>query len=355
MEIKKILSLIVILSLSLSLSAAQKKAKSEKSNTKENAPAVIYSLPKTVLKIELEVSQVTEKPGLYFNYSDRFLALKNVVTEYKTYWEISGMHVTVVGQPDKNKTFLLSSSESNNVQLTREGLICGINYPCTTHFEAPTSRSKNQSLSEFEKENANIALYSNMVLTEDQLVANSTAKMAENAAKQIYRIRDSRLSLITGENDKVPSDGESLQLMLKRMDQSEQALVELFAGKKTKMTIVKELTITPEKGMKNEVIFRFSTINGLVEKDDLSGAPISMTVTNDKNYLQSASTSKESGFFYNIPSKARIEISFGDKQFYDEIVPVAQFGSVQALPKKLGKKAKIKYEAQTGAILSIEK
>lgn len=352
---RKVFSLILLFALSLSLLAAKKKSSTDKSNGKENEPAVIYSLPKTVLKIEVEVSQVAEKPGPYFNYSERFLALKDVVKEYKNYWEISDMHVTVIGEPDKNKTFQLSPSETNNVQLTREGLICGINYPCNTDLEALSATAKKLNAAELEKENATNALYNNMVLTEDQLVANSTAKMAENAAKQIYRIRDSRLSLITGESDKVPSDGESLQLMLKRMDQSEQALVELFAGKKAKITLIKEIIITPEKGMKNEVIFRFSTLNGLVEKDDLSGAPVTMTVINEKNYLQSASTKKESGFFYNIPSKARIEISFGDKLYYDEVVPVAQFGTVQALPAKVAKKGKVKYESKTGSILSIEK
>lgn len=347
---KKIFSLLLAVSFMFGLFAADKKEKKEKPEPKAKVhePAVIYSLPKTVLVLELEVSKVTEKPGPYFNYSDRLLALKDVVKEQKTYWEISNVRVYDKGVPDKNKTFELTDKNAN-IQLTREGLICGINYPCPVDSEPVKIKDKST------KDKEDNASFDNMVLTEDQLVANNVSKMAENAAKQIFRIRDSRLNLITGDNEKLPADGESLKLMLKKMDQAEASLMELFTGKKIKSTITRTVEITPDKGMKNEVIMRFSTLNGLVDKDDLSGTPFYMTVTNEKNQLSSASTKGESGYFYNIPAKARVEISFGDKPFFDEIIPVAQFGSVQALPDKLAKKGKVRYEPKTGTILSIEK
>ena len=47
------------------------------------------------------------------------------------------------------------------------------------------------------------------VFSEELLMAGSTAKQAEVAAKQIYRIRESRMNILTGDADNLPPDGEA--------------------------------------------------------------------------------------------------------------------------------------------------
>lgn len=47
--------------------------------------------------------------------------------------------------------------------------------------------------------------------------------MAEVAAKQLYRIRESRLNLVTGEVDELPADGESFKLIIQQLDEQEAA------------------------------------------------------------------------------------------------------------------------------------
>ena len=51
------------------------------------------------------------------------------------------------------------------------------------------------------------------VFSEELLMAGSTAKQAEVAAKQIYRVRESRLNILTGEADNLPPDGEAMKLV----------------------------------------------------------------------------------------------------------------------------------------------
>lgn len=47
-------------------------------------------------------------------------------------------------------------------------------------------------------------------------MAGSTARQAEVAAKQIYRIRESRLNILTGEADNLPPDGEAMKLVIQQ-------------------------------------------------------------------------------------------------------------------------------------------
>ena len=65
-------------------------------------------------------------------------------------------------------------------------------------------------------------------------MAGSTARQAEVAAKQIYRIRESRLNILTGDADNLPPDGEAMKLVIQQLEEQEKALTNLFTGILTK-------------------------------------------------------------------------------------------------------------------------
>lgn len=94
--------------------------------------------------------------------------------------------------------------------------------------------------------------------------------MAEVAAKQIYRIRESRMDLSTGDSDQKPADGEALKLMLQQLDEQEKNLTALFMGTIQTQTVVKHFTWMPQGETTNEVTFRISDISGIVWKTDLA-------------------------------------------------------------------------------------
>lgn len=63
-------------------------------------------------------------------------------------------------------------------------------------------------------------------LTEEILMAGSTAKMAELVAKEIYNIRESKNALVRGQADNMPKDGEQLKIMLANLEEQEAAMTE---------------------------------------------------------------------------------------------------------------------------------
>ena len=153
--------------------------------------------------------------------------------------------------------------------LNKDGLLLSVNTDPLPDNAISNTQGKKKTASPLENNE-----YAS-VLTEEMLISGSTAKMAEVAAKQIYRIRESRMDLSTGDSDQKPADGEALKLMLQQLDEQERNLTALFMGTTQTQTVVKHFTWIPQGETANEVVFRISDISGIVGKTDLSGDPIS--------------------------------------------------------------------------------
>jgi hypothetical protein len=319
-----------------------------KTQQKNSEPQLVYSLPKTLIAIDVNVVKSIQKAGPYAQYSERLLAIKNPVTEDKTSWYVSSINVHPIAIADKNKTFQLESGDG--LTLNKQGIICGLNIDADINALRDTDASN-----EIQVEPSNTD-FAPQAYNEEQLVSNSTAHMAEVAAKQIYHIRDSRIDLITGDNERLPADGESFKIMLNEMDKAENSITELFVGKKINTAIKKQFTYEPSsKQVKNELLFRISPESGIVDKDDLSGTPVYISVTPTKTDMPPVDAQKSNGIFYYIPGKAHITLSMANNILFDEDVEIAQLGSLQSLPSSIGKGTQIYFNPNTGAIINIGK
>ena len=119
-------------------------------------------------------------------------------------------------------------------------------------------------------------------MTEEILIAGSTAKMAELVAKEIYNIRESKNSLTRGQADYMPKDGAALKLMLDNLDEQEQAMMQMFAGTTDRIEKSFTIRIKPEADMKEKVAFRFSKKLGMLDADNLSGEPYYISIVNQE-------------------------------------------------------------------------
>ena len=186
--------------------------------------------------------------------------------------------------------------------------------------------------------------------------------MAEGAARQIYHIREMRLNILTGDVEHVPADGQAMQLVLNELNQREQALTELFVGRKQVTHLTKTLYYTPSDAPHPAMIARFSKFGGVVDDEDLSGEPIQMTVTATKQSLHSNHAVEDkkalqpSEIYYNLPGQAAISIRYKDITKTISC-PVAQYGVAIPLAKDLFVKHKptIYFNTKTGNITSIQK
>ena len=349
---------IVVLSMLLTVNLAMAQTRVEKKvATKATGFGVTYSLPKTVFVISVEMTKTTYKAGQFFRYADLYLGIKDPVIEDKVIYELDKVSLTNKGIPDFNNTYVVefrSGTVASYVYLTEDGLLCSIN---AEYVPVDRITTTNPRVSEHE----NISVTS--VFTEEFLKAGTIARQAEVAAKQIYQLRERKLDILTGDADNMPPDGESMKLIIKGLEDQEKLLTSLFEGSYTKETIVHEITLVPQENINDNVLFRFSKMQGILDADDLGGDPIyiNLRITEKAPELSPRDAERKAkamkGIIYNLPGKAQVEIKTAQNTLYRGEVQVVQFGTQESLAPVMFEDrrnpVKVTFYPETGAIRHI--
>ena len=155
------------------------------------------------------------------------------------------------------------------MELTEDGIVKSINVPYSKSNETKKAAPVIP---------ATVKANPRDFLTEEILMASSTAKMAELVAKEIYNIRESKNALLRGQADNTPSDGAQLKIMLDNLNAQEDAMTKMFSGTRDKEEKTFTIRLTPDKELNNEVAFRFSKKLGVVANNDLAGTPFYITL-----------------------------------------------------------------------------
>ena len=326
----------------------------------ENETAIVYYMPKTELVITLSYECVEQDPGIFYQYAQRYLGARDIVIDKTVTYRITDMELTTQASADLERAYKVNPQKGYNTQylsLTTDGRLVGYNLA-----EEVTSMVGNQS----EKTTSTICNQSArreelMPLLEEQFMAGSVAKMAEGAAKQIYRIRETRLNILSGDVEHVPADGQAMQLVLDKLEQQEQALVALFVGTTRVTRHTHTFNYLPTNDVEKEVICRLSKHTGIVDKNDLSGEPIYLSISSHKQALQTAyevdpKVTLPSQLYYNLPGKADILLQHQALSIAQSVT-VAQYGVAIPLTLDLLNSKKISsihINPETGNILSIQ-
>lgn len=325
-----------------------------------------YYLPKTIINVNLTIEKTVYTPGELSQYADRYLRINNVSDKENLYYELKDVTLTTIGIPDEKKLYHIQftgNSVAPLVHLNESGVLLGINTNLPpTASEAPVPQDSKQQ-----------PVDPRTYLNEEMLMVASKAKMAELVAKEIYDIRESRNLLLRGQNDNMPKDGEALKIILKGMEEQEQALMQLFMGTTITETTTHTYQVIPDSETERALLGRFSRKLGLLHKDDLAGAPIYIDIT-DKNTVPIAApesdttdkkaklkdkknNTKQDGLVYNLPGKADIKVYSNNTVFAEECLSLSQFGCTETLSSSLFNKKKdikVTLDPHTGALLKIE-
>lgn len=319
----------------------------------KNSEGVTYFLPQTIINVTVKAEKTTYTPGDLCRYAEKYLRLTGISTSADEQWAIRSIAITPVGKPDPEKAFTIKLRDRTVaplVELTPDGIIKAIN---TSSPETPAPAEQ--------EEKSRQAFNPRNYLTEEILMAGSTAKMAELAAKEIFNIRESKNAITRGQAENMPKDGESLRIMLNSLEEQEQALLQLFTGTTVKETRTYTVSVTPTGNINKEVLFRFSKKLGILSASDLAGAPVYLTLTDRQTVPQATEEEKAKkkwdGVVYNIPGKADIRIDHGTKNIYQGEIMLSQFGNSEVLSNNLFNRkttTKVLFDPTTGGLVKIE-
>ena len=323
--------------------------------SKDYLNGITYSLPKTELNIVITARCTIEKPGPFYQYAERYLATKNIITINNETWQIDNIEIKSNAIADPNRTFQVANDSrgvANNITYTHDNIIAGINI----ESDMPNRSDKSEN-SSFLIPNSSLN-FDYSALSEEALVSTSIPKMAEMVARQIYQIRESRTALLTADLDQLP-DGDALKTMLAQLDLQETELLAFFVGKTQTYTITKEYRIAPDDDLKQYVIARISTAEGLIESSNVIGEPIYLSVKGTYYNAPLTDPKKEKapkGFYFNVPGKAEIIVE-APESTTQATLPIAQFGYITHLNAAItnNKTTRITFNPELGTIIKIEK
>lgn len=322
-----------------------------------NAEGVTYFLPRTALRVDVLAEVKRYTPGEYAKYADRYLRTKDVVQEPTETWTIKEVHMDVFAKPDTSKVFTLKLKDKTiapMVKLSDSGILLAINTEpqITTPFAGYTTSK------------SGVKLNSRQFMTEEILSAGSNAKTAQLCAQEIYSIRESKNLLNRGQADFMPTDGKQMEIMIKNLDEQEAALSQLFLGYTLSETKTFTFYIDPTGDIEKQILFRFSQRMGVVDADDLGGAPVYVSIKDqhtvpapDPALTAKKKAVKLEGIQYNLPSKAKVQLFTNDQQLINAEVSFGQFGNVETLSSVLFNKkteTKVIFYDQTGGIKTID-
>lgn len=325
--------------------------------TKGMSSGIVYALPRVELEVCVNVEKKVYTPGPFSQYAERFLALSGVSTEAKVEWNVVDVWLERRVVADNSRMYEVAPDRkgaADRVVLSPEGIILGVNARCA----GGDTDGENKKYEVVECRYPSEPLFDMSVLNEETLMATSMPKMAELAAKQIYRIRESRAAIMACETEQLP-DGRALEAILARWERDENSLIALFAGCLTTTAESVSYRINPKGDMKNHVVARLSIAEGLVAADDVIGDPIYIDVKGFYPSLPVAPVKNKKpsvGFAYCVPGRAEVQISYKGKTLDSERIVVPQFGYVARLSADITNRVDcvLLFDPTSGGIVAVK-
>jgi len=328
--------------------------------TKAGDYGLVYTLPTTVIDITVETQTTVKTPGEFYKYAKKYINVSNPIAKPSEETVIKSVTITTRGEADPNHRYLMTfkGGTAPFIVINSEGMPISINSEKSIEaeeVEIPESVAAKPTPLETEA--------ARQVISEEMLQSRSSAKRAELAAAQIYALRQSRTDLITGQTDNMPPDGKAMQIVMDNIEAQEAALVAMFVGTTKTYTQVGTFSYTPTDDVKDIIVARISSTDGIVGADDLSGAPLLMSLKIAErgklpiNEKGETIPFPKNGVAYCIPGKADITLTFDGDTVAEKRLELAQFGVDYGLnPSTFTNKkepAYVIFNPSTGAIVEM--
>ena len=319
--------------------------------------AVVYSLPQTSIRVTLKVSLRNFSAGPYAAYSDKYLGVSADRASKKS-CVIEEVELTPLIEADQNLSVALNMGNSKNASanflaLCSQGLIVAPGYinsdnaqmrfpslaePAFNEAVANLSTQTTQLYKTVTNENGEVE---KIAVPQTQTVAKSLEKKAEETAQLIFRLREKKIDVLTGDTDANYS-GAALGSAVEKITQLENEYTSLFTGKTTVALQQASFEVVPRaKNQKqNYVVCRISDSQGLLPADNMSGRPVylELVVTEGKIAPEAGAediAASKGKVAYRMPLVVTARLLDGQTVLGQTRIPVYQFGKILYFPLDL--------------------
>jgi hypothetical protein len=324
-----------------------------------------YSLPKTVLKIDLVVEKIQRIKGPLSDYCEEYLGVADFIKTNGTQFRLLNAEVEPIAEPDKDQLFYVQfpaeKSKDEQViafQLSSLGTLLAFddaeiakkepsgNVDQTIiftegddGFDYFADYDRKRKIDTITRKITIDTVSIERFIFKTSWVDKSTEEKANEAALQITNIREARFNLLTGYQE--VNYGESMKYMDRQLLKMEKQYLELFLGKELKSVENHTVYYVPEKGNPGGVI---------LNSDGGKSVEVAIKPSGNSSLLPEKPFEKPDQVYYRIPEITTIEVKYDGEILYRKNLPVSQLGAVAAAP--LGK-AKTQFDPETGTMTRI--
>ena len=325
------------------------------------AEGLFYSLPLTVIQVDVVVNKVQKIKGPYAEYADQMLGLSQVTLANSTEYELKDISLTSYNEADPAQYYFIHKPHKQKdnkvleIFLNDGGIISGAG---TISFSKKGSNEQFIDLSDSrvnmpEVANPNVLERMDTVVKRISLdstiieqkffrktsAAKTTEQKAREAAEFILKLDESMYNLINGYQE-VNYEKGTMEFMYNQMNTMKQDYLDLFKGITHTSTSTYTFYYIPDKNNLTETLCHFSTAKGILPKNATAGDLIQMqAVSLNKTNALKPETDKllqaqrdAHGLYYRIPDKANIALKVGGQVKIETQFVINQFGVITLLP-----------------------
>ncbi len=326
---------------------------------------LIYSLPKTSLKVKVEAQFTSFVPGPYARFAQKYLGLSGISASPSNSWAITHVSVTAHNHADLQTLFVVEPEEGFDIsflKVTNEGLVIPISsasYSLSKHkYQAQPhviSESEFLDLSATPFIAAEQTTHYTRVLQDSSfvrvpvhksmVVEKSLEEKAKDAADFIFSLRKRRFELLSGDADFV-AEGKAAEAVLKEISRLESGYLTLFTGKSHTSVGTYWFDYSPDGQKKDAsaILFRFSESRGVLPLSDLSGSPVLVSIAAPEQWsgveIFDRLNADEKGMprfdaiYYRIPVPVSVRIHDSKSDFFSQTLSFFQFGPIIRMPSR---------------------
>lgn len=316
------------------------------------AGAILYSLPRTTLNLEVEAECETYVAGPYARYAQKYIGVEAQLENSKHY-RVVGVELKSEVEADPQANIALNlgnnrNASANFLEMTRLGLIVwsdafkggeSSEHPLTEERDlfakivsAPNLTKEESTLYRTTQSASGVE---RVAVRQSQVVEKSIEKRAEEAAFQLFDLRRKKINIITGDTDATFS-GDALRAAVEELNRLEEEYLSLFLGKRKVSYERATFTVIPKVSEEKQIYiaFRVSDSEGLLPSSNLSGRPIVLELFAEERVPITTRDNKESKgvVLYRKPLMVTAKLSDGQKLLLESRIPVYQLGETLTFP-----------------------
>ena len=344
-----------------------------------------YSLPRSVLTIDITVTRIDRIAGPYAKYASKYLGIKDPVLQNITTYDLADISINTYAEPDPEqyyyvdlKNYRPSKAKSMMIALSESGLIQDLDDNSDEKVEQDKKESSNRKKIDY-SETFKYFADNNLVERIDtiieqvnldtvtaekrtllrRMVEKSMEQKAKEAADFIMKIKEQRLDILTGAQE-VPYAEATVKFMSEELEKLEKEYMMMFVGVTESEVLHFRYYYLPQSDLYSASIplFKFSRTAGIMSDENAPGDMVYIHIDrarNTKNLEKFAKNNSNAegnhGFYYRIPEYAKFTIKQAEVLKAEASFLIAQFGVVTSLPAKY---SKVQFYPNSGAIRKVE-